>query len=238
MPLALALRHVAFEDLDGYTSVLKHLGFEVQYRDASVDTDPFDPLEPDLLVVLGAPCGVYEVEDYPFITEEIDAVRARIAADMPVFGICFGAQIIAAALGSRVYPGGSFEFGWSPLDLTEAGKSSPLRHFGKAGREVFHCHGDTFDLPPGAEHLASTPQYKNQAFRCGKHLGVQFHAEVTEPGLRRWYIGQAARVRQLGGAAKLRGKTESLAPAMTGVHHLMLSEWLEDVGLTQAKAEA
>lgn len=231
MPFVLALRHVAFEDLDGYEPVLTEFGFDVRYRDALLDTAPFDPLEPDLLVVLGAPCGVYETKDYPFIQEELSAVQARIEADRPVLGICFGAQIIASALGSKVYPGPTFEFGWSPLSLTEAGHASSLKHFNGGGREVFHCHGDTFELPNGARRLASTPLYENQAFSYGPHLGLQFHAEVTEPGLRRWYIGQAPRARQIGGAAKLRAKTEALAPAMAGVHQAMMSDWLTEIGL-------
>ncbi|WP_053086127.1 glutamine amidotransferase [Nitratireductor soli] len=231
MTSILAHRHVAFEDLDGFVPALERHGFDITYRDALLDTHPYDPLEPELMVVLGAPCGVYEKDDYPFIAEEIDAVRQRIAADRPVLGICFGAQIIAEALGSKVFPGQPFEFGWSPIALTDAGTTSAIRHFASQGREVFHCHGDTFDLPEGATLLASTPSYRNQAFRYGPHLGVQFHAEVSERGLRRWYIGQAARARAAGGVSKLRSKTDELAPAMVGVHDEMITEWLAEIGL-------
>jgi GMP synthase (glutamine-hydrolysing) len=230
MLTALALRHVAYEDLDGFGPALLDAGYAIEYRDALFDNQPFDPLAPDLMIVLGSPSAVYERDVFPFIDEELEAVRTRITHERPVLGICFGAQLIANALGEKIHAGRTFEFGWSDLQLTEAGKNSPVRHFAKNDRKVFHCHGDTFALPEGAERLASTPLYENQAFRYGPHLALQFHGEVTERGLRRWYIGNVARIRATMGVASLRSDTEKIAPSLNGLHTAMLRDWLADIG--------
>jgi len=133
----------------------------------------------DLVVVLGGPIGAYEQEDYPFIADEIAILRARVAANRPTLAICLGAQILAQALGARVYAG-TKEIGWAPLKLTEAGQRSVLRDIGRDATPVLHWHGDTFDLPDGADRLASTPECANQAFSLGATLAVQFHPEVGD----------------------------------------------------------
>ena len=227
MPSVLALRHIAYEDLDGFAPAFRKRGFKIAYRDAWFDDRPFDPLEPDVLVVLGAPVGLYEADDYPFIEQELDAVRARIEHQRPVLGVCFGAQMLAAALGARVYKGSSFEFGWGPLSLTEAGRVSPVAHYDGLQRAAFHCHGDTFDLPRGATLLASTARYTNQAFSMGPHLAMQFHGEVTERGLRRWYIGHAGRIRTTLGLNELRRQTEREAPKLEKSLNRVICAWLD-----------
>lgn len=227
MPSVLALRHVAYEDLDGFAPAFRKRGFKISYRDAWFDDRPFDPLEPDVLAVLGAPIGLYEGQDYPFIEQELQAVRARVENQRPVLGICFGAQMLAAALGSRVYKGPSFEFGWGPLALTEAGRGSPVANYDGLQRAAFHCHGDTFDLPRGATLLASTSRYANQAFSIGPHLAMQFHGEVTERGLRRWYIGHAGRIRASLGQQELRRQTEREAPKIESALSQVIFSWLD-----------
>lgn len=227
MPTVLAFRHVAFEDLDGFAPAFARRGYDITYRDAWYDDGPFDALAPDILVVLGAPVGIYEAADYPFIAEELSAVRQRIANGRPVLGVCFGAQMIAAACGARVYRGDEFEFGWAPLKPTEAGARSPIAGYCSGLRSVFHCHGDTFDLPEGATLLASSMLYANQAFSIGPHLALQFHGEVTERGLRRWYVGQTARIRATLGLAELRRQTESEAPRTEAILDATIGRWLE-----------
>lgn len=236
MPSVLAFRHLAYEDLDGFAPAFRKRGFRVAYRDAWFDDRPFDPLEPDVLAVLGAPIGIYEAADFPFVEAEISAVRQRIANNRPVLGICFGAQMIAAALGARVYKGTSFEFGWAPLALTAAGLASPVAHYDGLQRAVFHCHGDTFDLPAGATLLASTSLYRNQAFSFGPHLAMQFHGEVTERGLRRWYIGQAARIRASMGQQELQRVTEREAPKVEPVLSRVIFDWLDSHASSGAQA--
>src|SRR6201999_289627 len=104
-----------------------------------------DPVESDLLVVLGGPIGAYEEDRYPFLTAELTLIGARLKAGRPTLGICLGAQLMARALGADVRPGAGKEIGWAPLVLSEAGRAGPLRHLGN--EPVLHWHGDIFHLP-------------------------------------------------------------------------------------------
>ena len=121
--------------------------------------------------------GVYEQHAHPWIPCQMRRLARRLDADRPTLGVCFGAQMIAAALGARVYPGGTMEVGFHPIIVHDP--HSPLRHV--AGVPLLHWHGDTFDLPAGAELLASSHVYPHQAFRRGRNLlALQFHGEMGE----------------------------------------------------------
>lgn len=215
-PLALAIRHVAFEDLGSFAPVLRRRGFRLVYRDAARhDLAKIDALAPDLLVVLGGPIGAYEENLYPFLMDEIRLIEKRLAAKKPVLGICLGAQLMARALGARVYPGPKKELGWGPLTLTAEGSRSCLKHVAPEKTRVLHWHGDTFDLPKGAVRLASNEVCINQAFAVGrKALALQFHAEPTRPGLEEWFVGHAAEVAGTVGVKAIRGETAKYAPAL------------------------
>src|ERR1039458_4855425 len=105
-PRALVLSHVAFEDLGSLEVPLRERGFEIETVDVATVRFPLPQAEAcDLLVVLGGPIGVYDDQDYPFLVDEIACIRERLAARKPILGICLGAQLMAAALGARVYPG-------------------------------------------------------------------------------------------------------------------------------------
>ena len=106
--------------------------------------------------MLGGPIGAYEEALYPFLTDELRLIEACLHNNVPVMGICLGAQLLARALGARVYPGSAREIGIAPVTLTDPGRVSCLRHLEAAGHQVLHWHGDTFDLPAGATRLAST----------------------------------------------------------------------------------
>jgi GMP synthase (glutamine-hydrolysing) len=191
--LAVAIRHVAFEDLGNLEASLRAHGFRIVYKDAGVDS--LGGIDPgvDLLIVLGGPIGAYEESSYSFIRDEVRLLEGRAARDLPSLGICLGAQLMARALGSAVRPGPRREIGWSRLSLPDDTPESPLVHL--EGVPVLHWHGDTFDLPSGAMLLASTESYRNQAFSWGRHaLALQFHAEVREAALERWYIGHACEI--------------------------------------------
>lgn len=156
MKQCLVMQHVAFEDLGTFAPVLEEKGFAIRY--CPVDEPPTEEewLAADLAVVLGGAIGVYDQVLYPFLKDEKDLIRKRLESQKPLLGICLGAQLIASVLKSRVYPGKGKEIGWGGVELTEAGRKSPLR-FLDGYRPVLHWHGDTFDLPEGAELLASTP---------------------------------------------------------------------------------
>jgi GMP synthase (glutamine-hydrolysing) len=212
---AAVIRHIHFEDLGTFGAALLNASYAIRYvdigRDAIVEADL---VAADLLIVLGGPIGVYETAEYPFLEDELRLLRARLKTDRPTFGICLGAQLMAAALGAKVYPSGVKEIGFSRLSLTAAGQESPLRHL--AGTDVLHWHGDTFDIPDGALHLAETPLCRNQAFSLGTNvMGVQFHPEVDPAmGLEPWLVGHAAELSSAGiSPAKLRND----APSMTSL---------------------
>ncbi|WP_071518579.1 glutamine amidotransferase [Geitlerinema sp. PCC 9228] len=237
---AIAIRHVPFEDLGTLTTTLQQRNYTITYLEAGLNPiQTLDPLTPDLLVVLGGPIGAYDNEDYPFLNDEIRLLAKRLQADLPTLGICLGAQLMASALNARVYPG-TPEIGWSPLELTPAGKTSPLKHLSPERTSVLHWHGDTFDLPEGATQLASTPVCQNQAFSWGdRGLALQFHPEVTAANLERWFIGHA---RQIGTAADLsvaglRQETARYAPALEAQAPHLWQEWLAAVETTEVSAK-
>jgi GMP synthase (glutamine-hydrolysing) len=199
---ALVLSHLAFEDLGSLDLPLRERGFEIETVDVATAHFPLPQADTcDLLVVLGGPIGVYDQQDYPFLRDEIACIAERLSKRKPMLGICLGAQLMAAALGARVYPGQhGAEIGWAPLQPASQGKTpewfAPLL---SAALPVFHWHGDTFDLPPGAQHLAKTELYPNQAFAVGDFaLGLQFHPEVSANALERWYVGHACELHHAG----------------------------------------
>ena len=139
------------------------------------------------VVVLGGPMGVYEAEAHPHLAAEQELLAEACRLGRPVLGVCLGAQLLAAALGARVYKGPSAEVGAGTVALTEAGQRDPV--LGPSGPVVpaFHWHGDTFDLPPGAALLASSAAYPHQAFRVGgRGYGLQFHVELDAAQARAW----------------------------------------------------
>jgi GMP synthase (glutamine-hydrolysing) len=230
MPSAVAIRHVAFEDLGSFAAGLERRGWAISCRDAAVDDLAAAELgTADLLVVLGGPIGAYEDALYPFLLDELRLIERRLAAGRPVLGICLGSQLMARALGARVYPGTGKEIGWAPLELTEAGRASCLAALGD-GTSVLHWHGDTFDLPTGAGLLASTPRYLNQAFAWERHgLALQCHIEVEALGLERWYVGHASEIAATPGLAvpALRAETRRWAPVLAPRAEECLAAWLD-----------
>jgi GMP synthase (glutamine-hydrolysing) len=226
----LALRHVAFEDLGLLAALLAERGYATQWLEAGVDPISAAALsQPDLVVILGGPIGVYEADTYPFISDEIGAVAARLKANKPLLGICLGAQMMAAALGARVAPGPVKEIGWAPLTLTEAGLASVLAPL--AATPVLHWHGDNCDLPAGCERLASTPHCPVQAFRrAPSQLALQFHIEVEPARVERWLIGHTVELGKAGiDPRTLRAQAKAHGAATATAGRAVLAQWLDSV---------
>jgi len=144
----------------------------------------------DMLAVMGGPMSANDEAQLDWLGPEIALVREAIAAGKTVLGICLGAQIIAKALGARVYPGRAKEIGWFPVQ--RMGGSHPFSDGLPETFTPFHWHGETFDLPRGATPLASSRITEIQAFAVGQHvLGLQFHLEATEDSVRELLKGAA-----------------------------------------------
>jgi GMP synthase (glutamine-hydrolysing) len=233
VPSTLALRHVPFEDLGLLAPLLAQRGHRMRYVEVPVEPlEALDPLEADLLVVLGGPIGVYEHESYPFLNAEKRFIAKRLDAGRAVLGICLGSQLIAAALGARVYSSGVKEIGWAPLDLTGEGRASPLRHLD--GTAVLHWHGDTFDLPDGAVRLASTRVCANQAFSWGaRALALQFHAEASGNALETWFVGHTAEISATPGISVpgLRADTARFSAAIAKAGTDLFADWISSLDL-------
>jgi GMP synthase (glutamine-hydrolysing) len=227
MKNAIAIRHVAFEDAGTLEPVLAERGIALRYLEAGID-DLSPAKDADLLLVLGGPIGIYEVERYPFLKHELATIEAAVKKGVPVIGICLGCQALAAVLAARVY-GKQKELGWDELTLTKEGKASPLGVLD--GVRVLNWHGDTFDLPAGATRLASTPITPNQAFAYGqKVLALQFHVELPERDLERWLIGHTLELAMskvdLG---KMRADTARYAPSVNDASRKLFNTWLDGV---------
>jgi GMP synthase (glutamine-hydrolysing) len=224
---AIAIRHVAFEGAGIIESLLREAGYALHVRDAGLDDLRTSvPAETDLLIVLGGPIGAYEEDRYPFLADTLAILEGRLAAGRPTLGICLGAQLMARALGARVYPGPAKEIGWAPLTLTEAGRASVLAPL--AQTPVLHWHGDTFDLPAGASLLASTEICPNQAFARGPNiLGLQFHGETDGAGIESWLIGHACELAAAGIDPRvIRAESRRCGPVLAAAARHVFADWL------------
>ncbi|MHB1687248.1 MAG: type 1 glutamine amidotransferase [Ignavibacteriaceae bacterium] len=138
----------------------------------------------DWLIIMGGPMGVYDDNKFLWLKEEKVFIKSAIDAGKIVLGICLGSQLIAAALGAKVYPNKFKEIGWFNIKLTKNAKDNFLFSSFQDQIKVFQWHGDTFDLPAGAIRLAESEACKNQAFVVNdKVIALQFHFEVTESSL-------------------------------------------------------
>ncbi len=226
----LAIRHVEFENLGLFEDVLREHGLNVEYVDAPVrNLRAVDAANPALLAVLGGPISVNDGAQYPFLRDEMAIVEQRLLSGRPMLGVCLGAQMIALCAGARVHPRGEREIGWAPLELTAAGKASPLGHL-SSDIPVLHWHGENFDLPAGAVNLAATRGTPHQAFAMGDAvLGLQFHLEVKGNEIERWLVGHTAEIASTPGIDPtwLRDQTAEYAPHLAPFARAVFIEWLE-----------
>ena len=164
----------------------------------------------------------------PWLRQEERYITQAVASGVPILGICLGAQLLARCLGARVYPMGHKEIGWYPVRFTEAAQDDAM--FAGMPREemMFHWHGETFHLPPGAEKLAESDLCPNQAFRCGAGLyGLQFHPEVTPEIIASWCREDA----NCGDLREAKGPIDAEAHAerMRAVAHQVFGRWCDTV---------
>jgi GMP synthase-like glutamine amidotransferase len=192
-------RHIASEGAGRMAPILESRGVRIEYADL------FRPGEavPDWrsaagLVFMGGPMSAND--DLPYLRQELAILAAALHEDKPVLGVCLGSQLLARAARARVYRNPVKEIGWAPVNWTPAASSDALFHGLEPVETVFHWHGETFDLPAGAVHLAESRDCRHQAFRLGRATyGLQFHLEVTPEMIDDWcrQDSNAADVREL-----------------------------------------
>jgi GMP synthase-like glutamine amidotransferase len=192
MRRALVVQHLACEGPARLRPLLERRGFVIDTCHAFDGQPVPSTLTHDLLVVMGGSMGVGDIGDpkYPFLAAEAALLKSALARNQPVLGICLGAQLLAHAAGARVQPNRRAgvivrEVGWAPVDFLGAGSRPEL--MGIRPQEIMlHWHGDTFDIPAGAVHLASTPNCTNQLFRLPRQVGIQFHPEIDADSIAEW----------------------------------------------------
>jgi len=234
---AVAVRHLEFEDLGLLAPLLAQHGFATSYLDAPANDGAWrSARDADLLVVLGGPIGVADIDTYPFLRTELELIGERLAGDRPTLGICLGAQLLAVAAGGSVRPGTAAEIGYAPVTLTNAARGSVLEPLG--GVPVLHWHGDVISTPPELPPLASTPICENQAFARGPNvLGLQFHLEAESASLERWLVGHAHELATRGvSVAGLREDASTHAAQLALSAQEVFDTWLS--GLTISRPAA
>lgn len=183
------LQHIAFESPGLIADWAAERGHSLDGTRLDLD-DPLPTLDEfDLLVVMGGPMSVNDEANYPWLLPEKRLIGDALATGKFVLGVCLGSQMLAEVLGSRVVRNPEKEVGWYPVQTTGAGTlfSALPSEF-----TVFHWHGETYEIPPGAAHLAQTPGCRSQAFETAHALGLQFHMEMTAPIIEQLLVHCAA----------------------------------------------
>lgn len=223
MKRALVLTHAEFEGPGRIAPLLEAKGYELEICALQRGVPlPKDVGPSDLLIIMGGPMGVGDLErkEFPFLRAEVELLRERIREDAPVLGVCLGAQLLAHAAGAAVFPmmrGAErlYEVGWAPIQFAVEAEQHVLAGL-PAEAQVLHWHGDTFELPPDARLLASSERCKNQAFQLGRRaFGLQFHGEVTSEDIENFLRADEAFVTLANGvaaASRIRRETATYMP--------------------------
>lgn len=184
----LVLQQVTHEHLGTLYPIFKSNDIQINVVDFQKTPSHVPTLENiDFLVILGGPMNVDEFEKYPFLKSEIELITEAVERNIPILGICLGAQLIAKALGAKVYKNKYKEIGWHQIDFQDECLTDPLfKHFDRS-ETVFQWHGDTFDIPHGAINLARSEESENQCFRYKDNVyAIQFHTEVDSQVINEW----------------------------------------------------
>lgn len=188
MRKVIVFQHVAHKILGTLNPTLKERKLNIRYVNFERTPDERPNIQKyNALIVLGGNMGVYEADNYRHIKVEIELIEAALKKDIPILGICLGAQLIASVLGAPVQKHTIKEIGWHDVELTDEGKADNLFSHFSCTEKLFQFHGDSFDIPKCATHLAKSSLCESQAFRYGnKVYGLQFHLEVDEAMISRW----------------------------------------------------
>jgi GMP synthase (glutamine-hydrolysing) len=230
----LVLQQVAHEGLGRLYTVFRRAGATEEVVPCYVEGTaiPKDLSPYGGMVLLGGPMSAVNAEDDPVLAAQLALCARAIERDFPTLGICLGAQLLARAAGARIFHGQKPEIGWDRVHLALESQEDPLFTGLPNPLTVFQWHGDGFDLPAGAVHLASSPQFPHQAYRIGSRLyGLQFHLEVEEPMVKEWAAVNADELERLEGVVEpvLDSPGAEQGAAVQAACDTLVSRWLEQV---------
>ncbi len=229
----LICQHIACEPPGVLEDVMRDRGWSLLRVELDEGEELPEAGEFEAVVVMGGPMGAYEWSAYPWLQAEQQLLRAAVDRGMPVFGVCLGAQLLAASMGARVYPGPAPEVGVLEVQLTAAAQADPVTRALPDRFLSLQWHSDTFDLPPRAVRLASSVTYPNQAFRIGAvAYAVQFHLEVTDEMAVEWgkvpaYAAALGAVRGAGALERLLSDFAVQATGMRAMARAVFERWAQ-----------
>jgi GMP synthase (glutamine-hydrolysing) len=237
MAKVLVFQHVAAEPLGTLDPMLRNRGHRIRYVNFHRNPDA----KPDIgrysaLIVLGGPQMPDQGKRYPHLNEEMRCIEEALKRDIPVLGICLGAQLLAYTLGGGARPMDEWEIGWCDLEPTAFAAADPLFCALVQPHPVFQWHGYTFDLPAGAVHLARSATCENQAFRYGSNAyALQFHLELDERLINRWlslpeYLEDISTNGRHGDAGAIRAQTHQLIGQSADLSFEIFGQFLRPLG--------
>ena len=228
----LVLQHVECEPPAVYEDILRSRHFELER--IQLGNGEALPRGTDFAaaIVMGGPMSVNDAAAHPWLSDEIDYITEFVELGKPLWGVCLGAQLLAAALGEKVWAGAKPEVGMSRVQLTKAAELDEVFGGLPSQFEVFQWHGDTYGLPPGATNLVTSEWYENQAFRWNRAFGIQFHVEVTEELAAEWaaipaYEAALEAIHGAGAAQEVLGDLARNVEGNSAIASTIFNAWLD-----------
>jgi GMP synthase (glutamine-hydrolysing) len=179
----LVIQNIGCEHLGNLSRLFESDGYNVLLLNSQKDLIPKDLISYSGIIILGGPMSVYD--NYEYLKDQQKLIKKAVDMKIPTLGVCLGSQLIAEAMGGKVYPGNLKEIGWHDIEITENGSRDIFNGIATFKNKVFQWHGDTFQLPESAIILAKSDTYI-QAFRINTAIGIQFHIEVNESMIEDW----------------------------------------------------
>ena len=241
MAKVLVFQHVAAEPLGTLDPMLRQRGHRIRYVNFHRDPDARpDIARYDALIVLGGPQMPDQAERHPHLAVEMRCIEGALERDIPVLGICLGAQLLAHTLGAPVRPMKRWEMGWHDIEPTHYSAADSLFCALVEPQPAFHWHGYTFDLPEGAVHLAHSELCENQAFRYGSNAyGLQCHLELDERLINRWLsLSEYTDDLEAHGnqsAGEVREQTHRLIGPSTTLGRALFGQFLRPLGVRRSR---